>query len=389
MLFIADLHLSRFGDTIPGEYKSRMTGDFFKIPSRMADTLLRLKEVVDYAANTGASRTMRTGQSIVIGGDVFDSSRPPLWVVAYLCEVFSYAHSKGVDIWIIPGNHDCDVAWGPAVLGETDYNNVHYINTVRRETVDGFDVGFIPHHPRSVVEAIEKEMSWTEYVGRALGDNVDVLVSHAHLKGVRNSSDVEIEAGEAIAFDPAVYPRFGVALFGHIHKGQNIGKVWYPGSMSVCDYSEAEDEKGFLELTDLEKGPRFIEFSHEGNQYKNIRIDLMTKDAVEFPAEKVKALVGGKLVKITAFTNDPLKVDEWAIRKTFNEFGYVTRFETIINRTEAESGFDEDEPTVSYEDLFGTWVGNKGVSEELAADALPMGKTIIAGVLAKEAVDAE
>lgn len=379
MIFLADLHLNRNGDTVLVSYPSLETT--LSIPSRTADTLHRLSEAIDYAANTK--------QSVVIGGDVFDSSRPPFWVLGLLMELFKYAKSKGVALWIIPGNHDCDVSWGPDVLGKGDFDNVHYISTPVIATVDGYEVGFLPHIPRAQVEAIEKSTPFSAYVVSLLGSHVPILVSHAHVKGAVNSSDVEVEAGEAIAFDPALYPTFDMALFGHIHKGQQVGGVIYPGSVSTCDYSEAGLAHGFVEVLGLGK-VRFIEFSHRGKEYKHVKIDLINKDAVEFPPEKVKSLVGGKLVKITVFTNDPLKVDEWDIRKAFNEFGYVTKFETIIHREESTAEFDEEEPTVSYETLYETWLTNKdGVSEELRSDALERGKTIIAAVLAKGVNDAE
>jgi len=335
---------------------------------------MRLREVIAEAA--------RLRQSVVIGGDVFDMARPPLWVAGLLFDAFGQAQAQEVPVWVIPGNHDCDVVWGPELLGHSGWVYVHYINRPDRYTIDGMEVGFIPHLPRAVLDAVSRDGLYQNAYMAAVGDSVDVLISHAHAQGVKNSSDVEVECGDAIAYDPQLFPKCSYALFGHIHRAQTVGNVSYPGSVVVCDYSEAGDPKGYIELTSVESGPRFIEFLHEGVGYRHVRVDLMTKDQVEFPDDKVKSLVNDKLVKVTVYTDDPLKVNEWAIRAVFNKYGYVTRFETVVQREESDAEYDEDEP-VSYDRLFETWLSNKdGVPEDIRSEALRIGTKLIAKVLA-------
>jgi len=365
MLVTCDLHLGKTQDCI----------DIEGLPSRMYDTVVRFKEMVDLAVGLI--------KKIVIAGDIFDNSRPSPKTIAVFFEMLDYARKKGVMVILIPGNHDCDVRLSSLlVAAKANFSNVIVIEDVDTMDIEGRTVGFIPHIPRRRMEEIE---DFPGYVREKLGDEVDILIAHAHVKGVTNSSDVELEAGEAIEFDPALFPKFKVAVFGHIHKGQKFKGVTYPGSMVPCDYSEIEDVKGFIRLegTDV----HVLGFKHVGMEYKHITVDLVNKDSVEFEPDRVKKLVENKLVKITVYTSDPLKVDEYEMRKAFNEFGRVTRFETIINRPDSEMESVDDTEDVSYEDLFEEWLdGMEGVEPDVQAGTLEYGKTLIADVLSKEAV---
>lgn len=364
MYVIGDTHFGRMNDIV---WDGLLT-------NRLRGTKARVLEVIDKAA--------KAKESVVIVGDLFDSPRPTPQVVAQVFDIFQIANNEKVKLYIISGNHDCGVDYSALIVGtKANFPNVTVITDIVVLPVDGVSCAFLPHLPASEVVG-----------GVPLSDRLrieveavpaKILFTHAHVRGAKNSSDVEIEAGNAIDYNPETFPKFQSVVCGHIHRAQIIGNCSYTGSVIPCDYSECDDDKGYIHIDNKTLLKSFVLFDTKIQDYKHVTVDLMTKDSVEFPDDKMKKLVGGKLVKVSVFTNDLSKVDEYELRKAFNKYGQVTRFEVILEREDAEA--PEIEGTkLSYESLFGEWLDTRDEKADAKKLALECAKEIVGGVYAEE-----
>lgn len=362
MFVIGDTHFGRMNDIV---WDGMLT-------NRLRDTKARVCEVIDKAA--------QAGESVVIVGDLFDSPNPKPIVLVHVFDIFNRAMRQNVPMYIISGNHDCGVDYSALMAGAgANFQNVHFITEIETMPVDGITCAFLPHLPAAeVVGGAPLADRLREGIA---GSGAKILFTHAHVYGAKNSSDVEIEAGNAIDLRPETFPQFDLVVCGHIHKAQVINdKYVYTGSVIPCDYSECEDYKSYIRIQGMEW--EHYPFETKIQDYKHVTVDLVTKDSVEFPDAKMKKLIGGKLVKVTVFTNDLSKVDEYELRKAFNKHGQVTRFEVVLEKDNEEAPEIED-TKVSYEDMFSEWLASRDEKADVKKLALVCAKEVIGGIHAE------
>ncbi len=326
MIITADLHLGLVTDSIIDE-----SG----LPSKFLDTLLLFSEMIAVA-------TKHKDKSLIIAGDLFDSLSLKPYIIEGLFSCFKEANNVGVKIYIIPGNHDCDARWTALVIARSaNYGNVivHTMPKLAEEFADGIKVDFLPHMPTNVEQRFLEEF---KTFGKFFkGSKSNILISHANKSGAVNASEVEMEAGNAIEFNPAEFPStYDFVFLGHIHKHQEIAVtsrgnsylIIYPGAPPMCDFGESTLVKGYIEV-EKQSGSvqqKFVPFKSRIHEYKQIKLNLISKDSLDLSAEKIKKAVLGKLLKITVYARDSLQIEEAKIRRAFNEFGKVVRFEYII-----------------------------------------------------------
>lgn len=375
MIIVGDPHLGRTGDSIPKN----------GLPSRIYDTILRLREATDYAVKHEGSN------DVILAGDVFDSEYPRAYVIDQLMSVFSYGKKLDVKFWVIPGNHDCGVQHHSLQYLRW-MDNVVLIETPYVTEVGGVNVLFLPHMPRSEFEkALEGERTYMEYAVSQIPkgvDKIDLLIGHAHIRGAKNASDVEVEAGNALEFDPRNEVPFRLGVFGHIHKHQVIGKnIIYTGPMVTCSFDEAEIEKGFIHIPDSVWDWQFVQFQTPETAYKHITIDMVSKDAVTLSSTKIKKLASDKLLKITVYAKDQMQIDKYEITKAFNAYGTVVRFESVICNDIGEVSDDLADDvfdSVDYPKALQEYLESKKLKKNELETALRLGKEVVEEVLNAE-----
>jgi len=352
------------------------------VPSRLYDTIARFREVIEFVAPG----------ILVVAGDVFDSEHPHTYVIDQLLNCLRYAVSKGVAVYLLTGNHDCGVRYHSLHYVKKLLPGIHLISSPMFIPMRGQSVLLLPHMPRADLErAIAKHGSYADYalavIPECMQGSLDVIIGHAHIAGAQNASDIEIEAGDALRFDPADYFKFKVGIFGHIHKHQTLknGKIVYTGPVCTCAFDEAEYEKGFINLNDQES--TFVPFSTPETQYKHITVDLVNKDELKLNPYKVREVAEGKLLKVTVYARDQMQIDKYKICKAFNEFGQVMRFETMIcnkiGELEDELA-DEIFKGVDYNAVLKNWLESKKLPKLELERALKLGSEVIAEVLNAE-----
>jgi len=380
MLIGADPHTGLNNDNPPNTL----------IPVKCVDIRTRLFELL----NVAESRKL----PLIIAGDIFDKENPPSWAHDLFNEFLDEAQRREVRLIIIPGNHDCGAVWSALMVARRLYDFPTSTITIVMDNpyvfeYDKMSVCIFPHLPkRRHSEIIEKYGTIKEFVKDCTGKtSFDVLITHAHVDGAVSSSETELmESGTALHFVANDWPTFKIGVFGHVHKHQHLSvkrsTIIYPGSLIMCDYGERKDEKGFVTLK--RKGKlvdwSFEKYTSSVTQYKQIKIDLLTKDEFKVSDKQLKTL-SGYLIKIVVHTDDLAKVDEVEIRKLFNKYSYVVRFERVhyqAGKTSIESDTEDVIFSgVAYDKLLKSWIDKKeGISDRIKKLALKLGKEVLNNV---------
>ena len=109
----------------------------------------------------------------------------------------------------------------------------------------------------------------------------------------------------------------------------------------------------------------------------------MTKDDVDLSDEVLEELVAGAVIKLRVLARDRVQVDEPMLRRAFNKFGYVSRFEVNIDKQITEEAEDRTRTAQEHPvDLLKTHLNKqKKTSAKVKQLAFKIGKEIVEGVL--------
>lgn len=370
MLILADAHFGKIHDTILKEGK----------PSRLVDTSRRFVEVILEAAKLHVP--------LIFAGDLFDSTHPLPSIIDEVMALLLLAKEQGVKVFILPGNHDCGVERYSMPYLVDLLDNVKIVTRPYMWTYGKRKILMVPHMIRVELNKIGDPFKYAKKVYK--DQTPDILITHAHLKGAVNSSDIEIEAGNAMELNPAIFP-LALIITGHIHRYQKLwnGRAVYPGDMVTCSFDEAENVKGYIQASMSDLSYKFREFIAPETQYKHITVNLVDKDTIDLDPVKIEALVKDKLLKVSVYAKDAMQVHEWELRKAFNEFGTVVRFETIICRSMGEVSTDDVERVfekIDFVPVLKNWINTKDLSIIEKKRAFKLGKEVIEEVLDAERV---
>lgn len=378
MVVLADIHLGKLQDII----------EKFGLPSRLYDLNARVREAIDFAS--------KKKSCLVMAGDVFDSHTPSPNLISIFFSWLGYAANKKVLVYIIPGNHDCGMSHSSmSYLYEICVKNENFFDTnatvfsgPRLDVIENMRVAFLPHVPR----ALMSPENYQEWAMKCLSSNgrasIDVVIGHAHLSGVKNSSEVEIETGNEIHFSQSDFFKYKLGVFGHIHRYQVLGKNVYTGPVVTNSFDEANIVKGFIYITSPEEY-QFIPFKTPETEYKHLKIDLVNKDSINFDPAKLTKLVRGKLLKVTVYARNMMQVNQAEIKTEFSKHGgTVVRFEIIL--CDKYAGEVDDDASleaidyVNYFPVFKEWIKEKGYPKETEKLILKLGVEVMTEVINAE-----
>lgn len=248
-LHLADLHLGK-----------RVNG--FSMLEDQAHILRQILAILDDEQPDG----------VLIAGDVYDKSVPPVEAVELLDGFLTELCARGVQVLLISGNHDSPerLAFGGRVM---DSCGIHispvYDGAVAPITLHD-ELGPVhiwllpfvkPAHVRSWFPDADIE-SYTDAVAEAVAHmDVDtaarnVLVTHQFVTGGARSGSEELSVGGTDNVDSGVFAPFDYVALGHLHGAQHIGRetIRYAGSPLKYSFSEARQHKSVTVVTLGEKG---------------------------------------------------------------------------------------------------------------------------------------
>lgn len=364
MLIISDLHLGKENDSylVDG------------IPVQRLDVWNALCYIGDLAR--------KTKQSISFAGDIFNKLNPITLILALWFKFLT--RYSDITIYVIPGNHDSGTDWvNTRMLSEIDIAHVVCVTdpallTIKDATGEA-NVLFYPHIPLAQRETvISLEVMLDKF-------KPDFCITHGQVIDSEYSNDIFFEAGDAMELDLSKLS--GLIFSGHIHtqgsfKTDNV-KVVYPGSVTINNFGEVNEVKGYLEvpLRDPDKYTERVFPEDMGARWQHIELDLTDKDETSLDEEAIDEIASGAIIKITVLAKQYGVVDESYVRALFNKYGHVTRYETKVvgDRTEVKS----QKKTVSHTKLLTDWLGDSpDVPVKDRMNAKKMGEQIITEVLA-------
>jgi len=202
---------------------------------RLRDVTKVLRQAVDVAAEEECP--------LIILGDLFDQQRPSGAALVAVSSVLRYAIDNGVEVFILPGNHD-------AIGRDGRLYNLHLFNELKLpgvhvfkqkdvvEVTEGIRLHAVPWLPEGAAKRrIRKRARDCDPNG------LDYLLVHQTIAGAVGDSGWVSDDG----IEPGTMDRFTYALSGHYHLPQRHGS-WgmYLGSPLMLNFAEAaEDQRGF------------------------------------------------------------------------------------------------------------------------------------------------
>ncbi|MDH7483520.1 MAG: exonuclease subunit SbcD, partial [Spirochaetales bacterium] len=220
----------------------------------------------------------------LISGDVFDRLIPSENTLAlfgrFLADLRA-ALSPEAHIVVLPGNHDSArrLAYAAELFWPLNIHLIERIDTEPAVVVERegrrLAVWAVPFVSHSVFEAFRQRCgismpadSDAEETGRkrlsqqayfeAIMESIrsrksdydcSVLAAHCYVAGAQISETETSCIGGAEAVSAETFDGFDYVALGHLHRMQEIAPgTWYSGALLAMDFSEGEQQKGFLHV---------------------------------------------------------------------------------------------------------------------------------------------
>lgn len=264
----------------------------------------------------------------VIVGDLFDRTHiSPTYREMIRKDVIEPLGKNNVDVWILAGNHDQPHSSKKGTSID-DFIGYPHVDVYREPCVEEIVIDskkvrciIMPYmHPDSIALMVKKKLgkdippeqmfatgqklikNWLKEKSVQDADYT-ILFAHYYVEGakIRETSCPEVLPNEFSFTKDMIPDNLDVAIFGHIHLHQSMGKVGnteivYPGAVERIDWGERNDAKGFISLSVKERSWNFIELPVR--DMMKINVDVMPD---EEPNEKILGSVGdtaGKMIRL-------------------------------------------------------------------------------------------
>lgn len=308
---------------------------------------------------------------VVISGDIYDKSVPPIEAVGIMDEFLSELSKLDIFIIIIGGNHDsvARLAFASKILEK----NKVFISPVFNGNIEKIEMsdefGKINFYLLPYLRPINVRRAYEDFSGDSFTEALqfvidkinpdtslrNVLVSHQFVTGAQKSDSEELYVGGSENVDYTLFDDFDYVALGHLHKPQNVGRdtVRYAGTPLKYSFSEISHkksmtivdikEKGNIQIQEIPLYPAWDLVELRGS------LDELISSSITGSVEK------NSFVKIT-LTDEVLKTDAIDILRQFYPYivsiGYdnsMTRDNNIIQNTSIS---EEEDPQQIVEELF-------------------------------------
>ena len=241
VLFVSDTHLGFDLPAQPRVDRRRRGPDFFACFERALEPALRGETDV-----------------VVHGGDLLYRSRVPSWLVARALRPLLRVADAGVDVLLLPGNHERSALPWPLLAA---HPRLHVFGGPGSVTIErhGLRVAFAAFpYARGVRQAFPALLAATGY--RRPEADVRVLCLHQCVEGAvcGPPPGYTFRDGEDVVRTDDLPDDVAVVLSGHIHRHQVLGadlrgrplaaQVVYAGSVERTSFAERDEAKGFVTL---------------------------------------------------------------------------------------------------------------------------------------------
>ncbi len=377
MIIIADLHIGK-------------TNDSFLSPdgtaSQTLDVRKRLKTIL--------ARAKLTKQQIVVAGDIFNRVNPTTQSIAELFLWLKDCKQSKVKVHLMAGNHDAGVNWSNMVMLEgADLPNVtvtvgpSFVSITEGQGIAACtsEILLWPHITLAEREKAEQGHGTVSKWVAAMYPQAEFIITHGQIS-MDYENEIFFEAGDAMKIEPGEFPELKLMVLGHVHdykysgftnpSSKQIRRWVYPGSLTINNFGEVDDKKGWVEvgLSTSTYAYDWYEFPEDVTPWVHIELDLTDKDELSLDEERISNLVSGAVVKITVLAKAHGVVDEAYIRKLFNKYGFVSRFETVVEGVVKTIG---PQKQLSHKELLENYLKKVDATKEQKVLAFGLGSRLI------------
>ena len=305
----ADIHI---GYTTYGSIDPK-TG----LNTRVLNALNSLDKMIKYCIDNSI-------KYLIIAGDAYKNNVPSPTLQKEFDKRIKYAADNDIQIYIMDGNHDVSMLKTAnsalATFDTLDVKNVYHSKNKKLYDLGQFQILMMPTYcDQQIVEEILSEPL----------TKPTFVVMHGTIKGAM-LNDWLIEQNES-SIDINVFKKHNIigVILGHLHKYQILDEdplIYYTGSLQRIDFTEENQEKGFVVLTfdtdNMQLDHEFIEV--ESQKFYTIKMDLtnsideMTELLNEF--EKRKYKLDNSIVRLILNVNSSNKIEDNILIKKLKEY---------------------------------------------------------------------
>jgi len=357
IIHTADLHLgtTTYGIEDPSTGLNRRVQDFF----------VAFDQCVNYAIE-------RNADVVLLCGDTFKDVSPSSTLLKMFANRIYQLTSKEIEVIVLLGNHDTPKTVGRAapmeVFDELKLSRVHIFNkpdAIDLTSRDGVKLRIfaLPYkHPIHVAAKAEKarlakvELDTNELMAafqaeienniRAFtkigkGDaQVGILAAHLLVEGARRGAERVYILGAEFAVPSRMLQSdsFDFVALGHVHSYQTLPNkvpMVYSGSLEKVDFSEADEKKGFVDIT-YEGGMLQWKFVPvKTRRMINMELDCTeTKDPTKLIAESIEKIkINDAIVRLILKIRPSIHLDLDLIRERLvPAFWHQVKFERTFEK---------------------------------------------------------
>lgn len=342
---------------------------------RLFDFSDAFDKIVDYSIEKNVDL-------VLFAGDAFRVRDPNPTKRDIFDERIGRLAERGIQVVIILGNHDLPTNLyrksSVCTFKTLKFKNVHLSTKPELLCVDTrsgpVQIATLPYQTASMVlevgEMKDKTMDEIDFlfykrlsdlyksiVGTADHEIPLIGMAHCTIAGSVAGSEREISLGKEIVLPYDTFALDGIeyVALGHVHKHQVIQKgdgppLVYSGSFERIDFSEREEDKGFVKLSIAKGNTKFAFEKLDVRDMVQIDVTSVTQDPTDEFIEAVKKKaksIKGAIVK-PVITLDKSKIALWDERKALKALKgayYVLPFKRDIQFDGKPKDIDVDSET--------------------------------------------
>jgi exonuclease SbcD len=326
----------------------------------------------------------RKADALILCGDTFKDVNPSSTLLKMFANRLHKLTSEGIQVLMLLGNHDSPKTIGraapPEVFEELRLTGLYVFSEpsfIDLHSSDGSKLRIFalpyrhPIHIAAKVEEVGAEkvgldrnkllLAFQEEIKRNIeiftkagkkDAQIGILAAHLFVEGARRGAERIYIVGEEFAIPPSMLEShaFDFVALGHVHSHQTIrGKVpiVYAGSLERIDFSEADEQKGFVEIVYENRSLEWKFIPIETRRMVKLRVDCTSVESPDkLVADKInEAQIEDAIVRLILTVRPGIQVDLNLIRERLApSFWYQVSFERILEKVASTSQWESLNP---------------------------------------------
>lgn len=318
---------------------------------------------------------------LIIAGDVYDRSIPPVEAVRLLDDTLSrLLEIEQLNIIIIAGNHDSPerLSFGNKIFKNSRLHIICHYDGAISPIVLKDEYGIVKFYPIPYIEPSyvnelsDDKIQTHEEAMRYIVNQIElddtarnICIAHMYVTGgyqlEESDSERPLSIGNVDYVPADVFKAFDYTALGHLHKNQKVGysKIQYSGSLLKYSFSEARHKKQFT-VVELDKEARVSIERHPVHVRRDLRV--IKGKLHELISEEVYSLENCEDYLKVVLTDEGRLIDP--MNRLRSVYPNVLKLEreniersTKKTKTSASETFQSLNPLEMFEEFYGNIAG--------------------------------